>query len=68
VLWFGTPDCLVSHRTASGAPGPYRVEPATLEFRQAHSAIIHWTVRCATGLSGAPAEQRLTRAMVDFDA
>jgi hypothetical protein len=49
----------------SGAPGPYEDEPATLEFQQTHSAIIHWTVRCATGLSGAPAEQQLTRATVD---
>jgi hypothetical protein len=29
------------------------------------SAIIHWTVQCATGLSGAPAEQRLASATVD---
>ena len=27
-----------------------------------HSAIIHRTVRCSTGLSGVPAEQRLLRA------
>jgi hypothetical protein len=26
-------------------------------FLHAHSAIIQWTVRCATGLFGAPAEQ-----------
>jgi hypothetical protein len=50
----------------SGAPGPYWIEPSTLGFQQAHSAIIHGTVRCATGLSGAPAEQRLNRATVDF--
>jgi hypothetical protein len=43
----------------SGAPGPYRAEPATLGFQQAYSAIIHRTVLCATGLSGAPAEQWL---------
>jgi hypothetical protein len=58
----------VAHRTVSGAPSPYRVEPATLGFQQAHSAIIHRTVRCATGLSGAPAEQRLTRATVNSNA
>jgi hypothetical protein len=34
-------------------------------FQQAHSAIIHRTVRCGTGLSGAPAEQRLSSATVD---
>jgi hypothetical protein len=31
-------------------------------FHQVLSAIIHQTVRCVTGLSGAPAKQRLTRA------
>jgi hypothetical protein len=48
-----------------GAPGPYKVQTATLGFSKARSAIIHQTVRCATGLSGAPAKERLTRAMVD---
>jgi hypothetical protein len=42
----------LAHRTVSGAPGPYRVQPATLGKIQARSAIIHRTVRCATGLSG----------------
>jgi hypothetical protein len=55
----------LAHRTVFGAPGPYRVEPTTLGFQQAHSAIIHQTVRCATGLSDAPVEQQLTRATVD---
>jgi hypothetical protein len=49
VLWSGAPDCLVCHRTVSGAPGPYRVQPTTLGKTQAHSAIIHRTVRCASG-------------------
>jgi hypothetical protein len=49
----------------SGAPCPYEDEPANLVFHHAHFAIIHRTVRCATGLSDAPAEQRLTRATVD---
>ena len=53
------------HRTVSGAPGPYKSELATFGFLQRHSAIIHWTVRCATGLSGAPAEQRLFGATID---
>jgi hypothetical protein len=65
VLWSSAPDCPVCHRTVSGAPGPYRAELATLEFLQAHSAINHRTVWCATRLSGAPAEQRLSSAMVD---
>jgi hypothetical protein len=32
VLWSGAPDCPVCHRTVSGAPGPYRVQRATLGF------------------------------------
>jgi hypothetical protein len=36
----------------SGAPGPYKCQPATLENFRARFAIIHRTVRCATGLSG----------------
>jgi hypothetical protein len=46
----------MAHRT----PGPYRVEPATLGKMEARSAIIHRTVRCATGLSSEPAEQWLS--------
>jgi hypothetical protein len=57
VLWSSAPDCPVCHQIVSGAPGPYRAEPATLGFLQ--------TVRCATGLSGVLAEQRLSSAMVD---
>jgi hypothetical protein len=40
-------------------PGPYNSELATFGFLRRRSAIIHRTVRCAAGLSGAPAEQRL---------
>jgi hypothetical protein len=58
----GAPDFPVCHRTLSGAPGPYKCQPATLGKMQARSAKIHRTVWCATGLSGVPAEQRLTRA------
>jgi hypothetical protein len=36
----------------------------TFEFLRPRSAIIHRTVRCAIGLSGAPAEQRLASATV----
>jgi hypothetical protein len=53
------------HWTVFGAPGPYNSKLFILEFLTARSAIIHRTDRCATGLSGAPAEQRLLRATVD---
>jgi hypothetical protein len=39
-----------------GAPGPYRSQATTLGKTQARSAIIHQTIWCATGLSGAPAD------------
>jgi hypothetical protein len=54
-----TGQCSVCHRTVFGAPGPYRIKLGSLGFFQRRSAIIHRTVRCATGLYGAPAEQRL---------
>jgi hypothetical protein len=50
----------LAHRTVSGAPGPYRCQPATLGKTKARSAITHQTVRCANGMSGEPAEQRLS--------
>jgi hypothetical protein len=43
----------------SGATGPYNFQQATLGNSESRSTIIHRTVRCATGLSGEPAEQRL---------
>jgi hypothetical protein len=55
VLWSGAPDCPVCHRTVSGAPRPYRVQPVTLGKTQTRSAIIHRTVRCAS-------EQQLSSA------
>jgi hypothetical protein len=58
----------MAHRTMSGAPGPYKCQPATLRNSRAHSAITHRTVRCATGLSGEPAEQRLSALTVDSDS
>jgi hypothetical protein len=64
-MWSGAPDCLVCHRTVSGAPGPYRVQAATLGFKQVRSAIIHRTVLCATGLSGEPTGNGYLRATVD---
>jgi hypothetical protein len=65
VPWSGAPDYPVCHRTVSSAPGPYNSKLATLRFLWPRSAIIHRTVRCATGLSGVPAEQRLSSATVD---
>jgi hypothetical protein len=55
----------VRHRTMSDAPGRYTSELFTFGFLQRRSAIIHRTVRCATGLSGAPLEQQLFGATVD---
>jgi hypothetical protein len=55
----------VCHRTVSGAPGSYNSKLATFGFQKRHSAIIYRTVWCATGLSGAPAEQRLASATID---
>jgi hypothetical protein len=57
--WSSALHCPVCHRTVSGAPGPYNSEFFTFGFLRPRSAIIHRTVRCATGLSGALAEQRL---------
>jgi hypothetical protein len=48
----------LAHRTVSGAPGRIDFKLFTFGFPRRTSAIIHRTVRCATGLSGAPAEQR----------
>jgi hypothetical protein len=55
----------LAHRTVSGAPGSYNSELFTFGFLRHRSAIIHLTVRCATGMSGAPVEQRLFGATVD---
>jgi hypothetical protein len=42
-----------------------RLQLFTFGFLRPRSAIIHRTVPCATGLSGAPAKQRLASATVD---
>jgi hypothetical protein len=52
----------VHHLTVSGAPGRNDSELASFGNLGGRSAIIHRTVRCNTGLSGVPAEQRLLRA------
>jgi hypothetical protein len=67
VPWSGAPDCPVCHRTVSSAPPDSvrctrvnQLQLCSFGFHRRSSAIIHRTVRCATGLSGAPAEQRLS--------
>jgi hypothetical protein len=59
--WSGAPDCLVCHRTVSGAPPDsvrctreFHSELATFGKLGGRSAIIHRTVRCSIGLSSAP--------------
>jgi hypothetical protein len=59
VLWIGTSDCPVCHRTLSGAPGPYKCQLATLGKTKARSDIIHRTVRCASGATAICANGRL---------
>jgi hypothetical protein len=51
----------VCHQTVSGAPGNPTPNLAPSGILGSRSAIIHWTVRYSTGLSGVPAEQRLLR-------
>jgi hypothetical protein len=58
----------LAHRTVRCATGQCPVHQGgstsnspPLDFWKIHSAIIHQIVRCATGVSGAPAEQRLQR-------
>jgi hypothetical protein len=53
-----TGQCPVHHWTVSGAPGSSTPNYSASGIRGGRSAIIHRTVRCSTGLSGVPAEQR----------
>jgi hypothetical protein len=55
VPWSGAPDCVRCTREPDS-------KLATFGNSGSRSAIIHRTVRCSTGLSGAPAEQRLLHA------
>jgi hypothetical protein len=64
VLWSGAPDCPVCHRTVFGAPCPYKSEAATLGNLKAPSAIIHRTVRCATGATANSRNGRLSQAAI----
>jgi hypothetical protein len=56
VLKVGASDCPVCHRTVSGAPGPYKCQLATLRKTKALSAIIHRTVRWASGATATCAQ------------
>jgi hypothetical protein len=49
VLWSSAPDCPVCHRTVSGAPGRIDFKLFTFGFPMRTSAIIHRTVRWASG-------------------
>jgi hypothetical protein len=62
-----TGPCPVHHRTVFGAPGRIDLKLFNFVFLRRSSAIIHRTVRWATGLSGAPAEHGYLRATVDSD-
>jgi hypothetical protein len=55
----------LAHQTVSGAPGPYRVEPATLGLPQACSSIIHRTVRCAIGAMAKSCNGRLQKRLTE---
>jgi hypothetical protein len=59
-LVWRTGQCPVHDWTVSGAPGRINLQLFTFGFLRRSSAIIHRTVRCATRLSGAPVEQRLS--------
>jgi hypothetical protein len=59
----------LANRTVSGAPldsvrctREDQLKLASFGNSEGRSAIIHWTVRCNTGLSGVPAEQRQLHA------
>jgi hypothetical protein len=59
-------ECALVWRTGQCPVHPDRTaQTSHSQVSPAHSAIIHRTVWCATGLSGAPAEQWLSSATVD---
>jgi hypothetical protein len=59
---------LAHHRTVSGAPGKIDFKLFTFGFPRRSSAIIHRTVRCATGLSGAQRSNDHLRATVNSES
>jgi hypothetical protein len=52
----------VCHRTVSGAPGTVQTELLTFGFLESRSAIIHRTVRCATGATAIEHNGQLQRS------
>jgi hypothetical protein len=58
----------VCHWTVFGAPRTVQAELFTFGFLRRRSAIIHRTVRWATGLSSAPSGATAPSAMVDFNS
>jgi hypothetical protein len=54
LLSLGASDCLVVHRTVSGAPGWALANWPLSGIRRRRTTIIHQTVRWCTGLSGEP--------------
>jgi hypothetical protein len=64
-------------KTTEGCPGlahrtvrctrEIHSELATFGFLGSHSAIIHWTVRCSTRLSGVPSGATVASATVEFN-
>jgi hypothetical protein len=58
----------VHHRIASGALGWINSNSPPSGFWKSHSAIIHRTVWCATGLSGVPPDCPVCQRSNDFQA
>jgi hypothetical protein len=58
--------CPVAHRTMSGAPGRIDLKLLTVGFLQAHSVIIHQTVRCAKRSNDYHRNGRLHSALTEL--
>jgi hypothetical protein len=56
----------VCHQTVFGAPGWINLKLLTFGFLQAHSAIIHWTVRCTNQSNGYQRNGRLHSALIEL--
>jgi hypothetical protein len=54
LLWSGAPDCPVRHQTCPVHQRTQVSNSSPSGISGGHSAIIHWTVRCAPDMSGAP--------------
>jgi hypothetical protein len=56
-VWCTTEQCPVHHRTVSGASGTVHFKLFTFGFLGRNSAIIHRTVRCASGVTATCAQR-----------